>query len=144
MPDDIQTFLGFDYGLQRIGIAIGQSLTANASPLTTIACNNRQPDWNEVEAILNEWKPAALIVGLPTHMDGEAHEMTAAAKKFANRLHGRFGLPVHMVDERLSSQKAEDFLKQERQQGRKKRTQKADIDKLAAAIILQTWFDQRV
>lgn len=131
--------MGFDYGQQRIGIAIGNTITGIATPTTTLQSINHQPDWQAIERLIQEWKPEKLVVGLPLHLDQTESEMTAAARKFARRLHGRFLLPVETVQEQLSSREAEQRLKQSRQQGRKKKIQKTDIDQLAAAIILENW-----
>lgn len=131
------TYLGFDYGSQRLGVAVGQSLTRSARPLITLACRAGQPDWAQVERLLGEWKPAALVVGVPRHEDGSASDSSEAAERFARRLAGRFGLPVHTVDERLSSHAAEQAL------GARARRDKASIDSLAAAVILETWLAEQ-
>jgi len=131
--------MGFDYGLKRIGIAIGNTITGMATPTTTLQSTNNQPDWDAIERLIQEWKPEKLVVGLPLHLDQSESDMTAAARKFAQRLHGRFSLPVETVQEQLSSREAEQRLKQSRQQGRRKKIQKAEIDQLAAAIILENW-----
>jgi len=139
MPDkQALTLLGFDFGEKRIGIAVGQTLTGSVNPLTTLAAINQKPDWDGIGALIEEWRPALLIVGLPLHMDGSEQELTQRAKRFGNQLKGRYNLPVEWVDERLSSDEAERLL---REQG-KKRSNKADIDKLAAALILQSWLEQ--
>ena len=137
-----RTLLGFDYGLKRIGVACGEELTGSSRPLTTVAVRDNKPDWDHIERLIKEWKPGLLIVGLPLGMDGEEHEMSAAARKFANRLHGRFGLPVELADERLSSHEAEAYIHEQRGRGRMKRGKaKASIDQIAAAVILQTWLE---
>jgi len=139
MPDkQALTLLGFDFGEKRIGIAVGQTLTGSVNPLTTLAAINQKPDWDGIGTLIAEWRPALLIVGLPLHMDGSEQELTQRAKRFGNQLKGRYNLPVEWVDERLSSDEAERLL---REQG-KKRSNKADIDKLAAALILQSWLEQ--
>lgn len=106
LPAQAQTFLGFDFGTQRIGVASGNRLTQSANPLPTVA---QQGDarWQSLQALLREWAPDAVVVGVPCHPDGTAHEMTALAQKFARQLHGRFGATVFMVDERYTSVAAE-------------------------------------
>ena len=132
-----ETLLGFDFGTRRIGVAIGQTLTGSARPLTTLAANQGQPNWDEVAKLLSEWQPVALVVGLPVHMDGLEHERTRMARRFGNRLNGRFNLPVHWVDERLSSEEAE------RWQKPSPRAETPSVDALSAQIILQSWLDQQ-
>lgn len=133
----IQQVLGFDYGEQRIGVATGQTITGSANPLTTLSAINNKPDWHSIEKLIQQWKPDALIVGLPFYLDGSISEMTERAEKFSRQLHGRFNLPVFTHNEALSSFEAEQFL-----QDKKKQHNKQDIDKIAAAIIVQSWLEQ--
>ncbi|MGB0957148.1 MAG: Holliday junction resolvase RuvX, partial [Litorivicinus sp.] len=91
-------YLGFDYGLTRIGVATGQTLTRTASPLCVLKASNGTPQWEQIEALIREWQPVALVVGLPINMDGSDNPITARARKFAKRLHGRFHLVAHLVD----------------------------------------------
>lgn len=130
--------LGFDYGTRQIGVAVGQTLTGNARPLKELRARDGIPDWNQIQALLKEWEPDALIVGLPLNMDGTDSEMSARAEKFARRLHGRFQLPVHCIDERLSTFEAKQTL---RESGRSVPTSYRDnpVDSLAAALLLETW-----
>lgn len=137
---DIGTVLGFDFGAKRIGIAVGQTLTAHANPLQTLTNVKNKPDWETIEKLIKEWKPQALIVGLPFLLDGKETEMTIRADKFSRRLHGRFGLPVFTVSETLSSFEAEDQLKQHKKIGKQN---KDEIDKLAAALIIETWLQEQ-
>ncbi|SRR5690606_38051041 len=136
-------YLGFDFGLRRIGVAVGQPLTGTARPLTTLPARDGQPDWDQVSALLEEWQPAALIVGLPRHRDGTASTVTAPAERFARRLHGRFGLPVHTIDEHLSSHAAERELSARGRGGRRLERDKDHVDRLAAALILETWLAEQ-
>ncbi len=139
-----QTVLGFDFGLKKIGLAVGQSVTQTVNPLVTLPSNNQQPDWNKIEQVIKEWQPDILVVGLPVHLDGEEQAMTQAARKFGNRLNGRFKLPVEFVDERLSSYEAEQRLKEinsSKKQTNKRQTA-MDIDKIAAQLIVESWFRQ--
>jgi len=139
----MRCFLGFDFGLKRIGVATGQELTGTAQALTTISCSQQKPDWSAIEKLIDEWKPAALVIGVPYHLDGKVIEMTLAAQKFGRQLNGRFNLPVYEMDERLSSREAEAEIARQRQAGHRKKSQKGDVDKMAAQIILQSWLQQQ-
>lgn len=130
-----QTLLGFDFGTRRIGVAVGQRITGTARALATLNARDGQPDWAQVEQLVATWRPDALVVGLPLHLDGTRSDVTAAAERFARRLHGRFRLPVHLQDERLSSFAAEETLSGARKRG--------DLDAEAARIILQDWLDSQ-
>jgi putative Holliday junction resolvase len=132
-----QTLLGFDYGTKRIGVAVGQDITRSVTPLTTLHSQNDKPDWDAISKLITEWQPDRLVVGLPLHLDGSVQALTERAQRFGNQLKGRYNLPVEMVDERLTSHEAETELVT-----RKGKSTKADIDALAAALILQSWLDQ--
>ena len=127
--------LGFDYGRKRIGVAVGQTVSGSATALTTVSARDGQPDWRSISALIQDWQPELLVVGLPLSMDGSEHELTQAARRFGNQLAGRYNLPVEFVDERLTSVEAE------ARQVRPPRP--GDIDKIAAQIILQDWLDSR-
>jgi putative Holliday junction resolvase len=129
--------LAFDYGEKRIGVAIGQSITHSANPLHPLAAKNGEPDWQTVQNLLDEWQPDLVVVGCPLNMDDTEQRLTKRARKFANRVHGRFGKQVDMVDERLSSVAAKDELFE---QFGYKGLQQQSIDSLAACHILETWF----
>lgn len=133
------TVLGFDFGLARIGVAVGETETGHAHPLPVIAEEANAARFAAIEALLAEWKPTALAVGLPTHMDGSEHAMTVRCRRFANQLHGRYGLPVALVDERLSSAEAEERLSEAGHQGWRK--QKPRLDSTAAQIILLQYLE---
>jgi len=133
-----RTLLGFDFGTRRIGIAIGQELTATARPLTTLATRDGAPDWAAITHLIEQWQPQALVVGIPCNMDGSESELTRLASRFRNRLQGRYNLPVYSVDERLTSAEAEELL---REGGR--RFEKEAIDQVAAQLILQSWLNQQ-
>lgn len=137
-----RTYLGFDYGSKRIGVAVGQDLTASASALTTIATHEQSPPWQAIEQLIQQWQPQAFVVGLPYNKDGSEHAVTRAARRFGQQLQERFQRPVYWVDERLTSSEAESILAQ-RNAKKKKGAAKADIDKLAAQLILQSWLDQQ-
>ncbi|OYY49637.1 MAG: Holliday junction resolvase RuvX [Methylophilaceae bacterium 17-44-8] len=137
-PEIEGTVLGFDFGEKRIGIAVGETMLKLAHPLTTIHAEENTIKFTQIEALIQEWRPRLLVVGLPMHMDGEAHLLTQLAKKFAQRLEGRFNLPVVMIDERLTSEEASQSL---RDSGIHGFQQKAMIDQVAAQTILQSYFD---
>lgn len=124
--------LAFDYGSKKIGVASGNALLGTASPLPALPCKNTQPNWDDVAALLHEWQPEALVVGLPLNMDGSDGESTARAKKFARRLHGRFGKPVWLVDERLSTREARERTGIHRADSR--------VDSMAAVVIAEGFF----
>ncbi len=119
--------LGFDFGARRIGVAIGNSVTREARPLTTVNATKVAARWDAVAALLGEWEPAQLVVGIPRHPDGTPHEMTARCERFARQLEGRFSRPVARVDERYTSAVS---------------ARADDVDAAAAALILQQWFDE--
>ena len=137
----IQTVLGFDYGTRRIGVATGQTITASATPLTTLNSINQKPDWSAIGQLIEQWKPDALIVGLPTYLDGTRSEMTEKALKFSRQLEGRYNLTVYTVNESLSSYEAEQEIQQHIKIGQHN---KQEIDKMAAAIIVQSWLEQNI
>ncbi len=130
--------LAFDYGEKRIGVASGDLALRVAMPLQTIAAESNDDRFGAVASLLREWEPVLLLVGLPVHLDGSGHDMTRLARKFANRLHGRFGLPVRLVDERLSSALADSMLAET---GLRARKRKPALDQVAAQPILQQFFD---
>ena len=125
-----------------IGIAIGTALTGTARPLTTLTVHERGIDWSRIDALLKEWQPVAVVVGLPLTLDGGEQSMTRTAMEFAEALGRRSGLPVHRIDERNSSREAAQCFAQRRAQGSASRKQAAEIDAIAAAVILDRWFDQ--
>jgi putative Holliday junction resolvase len=133
------TVIGFDFGEKRIGVAVGETLLKVAHPLTTISAVENAIKFQQIAQLINEWRPSLLVVGLPMYLNGEAHTLTHLAKKFAQRLEGRFNLPVVMIDERLSSAEAAQSLKESGITGMQ---QKAMIDQMAAKTILQSYFDQ--
>jgi len=131
------TLLAFDFGLKRIGVAVGQTLTGTANPLQTIAVRRDIPDWPAIARLIETWQPNALVVGMPLNMDGTEQQMTRCAKRFGRQLEGRFGLPVHLVDERLSTHEAKTRLSSV---GRGE----AEADPVAAQVILESWLENAV
>jgi putative holliday junction resolvase len=130
--------IAFDYGTRFIGVAVGQSITRTASPLPALPAKDGIPDWNRLDALLKEWQPQRLVVGLPLNMDGTPSDMSQRAAKFARRLNGRFGLPVEMADERLSSFEARGEILARDRGNRDFREH--GVDSLSARLILEDWF----
>ncbi|WP_257571952.1 MULTISPECIES: Holliday junction resolvase RuvX [unclassified Janthinobacterium] len=126
--DAIDTILAFDFGLKRIGVAIGNSMICQAKPLSVITATANEPKFAAIDSLIREWGASRIVVGLPSHPDGTEHEMSARCRRFANQVHGRFNLPVELVDERYSSA----VIAAKRGEV---------IDDRAAAIILQQYFD---
>ena len=134
------TYLGFDYGSKHLGIAVGGSASGRAEALATASVQSGIPDWSLLDRLVTEWQPAALIVGLPLNMDDSENVMTWAARKFGHRLQGRYNLPVHWVDERLTSVAAKNALVESHVPWKQR---KARVDKLAAQTILQAYLDEQ-
>jgi putative Holliday junction resolvase len=143
MPDGVHTVLAFDFGLKRIGIASGDTLTRTAAPRCAAQVTGAGPDWAQIERNIQELRPRLLVVGAPYNADGSPGELAPAARRFAAELERRFGLPVNMVDERWSSLEAAETLKAQRASGeRKRRVRREDIDSAAAAVILRRWLSE--
>ena len=132
--------LGFDYGTKQIGVAVGQMITRQARELCNLKAQDGIPRWEQIEALIKEWQPDALVVGLPLNMDGTPSDMCVRAEKFARRLNGRFNLPVHTHDERLTTFAAKGQRLSQGQQRGSYREQ--PVDALAAALLLQGWLEQ--
>ena len=137
-PDIAGTVMAFDFGEKRIGVATGETMLKAAHALTTISAEANEARFTEIAKLIVEWRPSLLVVGLPTHMNGGAHALTNLSKKFAQRLEGRFNIPVMMVDERLSSAEAANQLTNS---GMSAKAQKSVLDAVAAQIILQSYFE---
>ncbi len=134
------TFLAFDYGEKSIGVAVGSTESGLAQDLTTVKVSSRGIDWEHISRLIQEWRPQALVVGLPLNMDDSPNPMTWDAQRFGNRLGDRYNLPVHMVDERLTTVAAKNSLAES---GVPARRHKSKLDRLAAKAILQTFLDER-
>jgi len=139
MPATLRA-MAFDFGLSQIGVAVGSSTIDSSEPLCVLRARDGVPDWRRVQALVEQWQPDLLLVGDPLNMDGSPSEIGARAAKFARRLHGRLGLPVEMVDERLSSFAAKSAL---REGGHRGDFRAEPADSLAAALILSTWLASR-
>jgi putative Holliday junction resolvase len=149
--------MGFDYGTKRIGIAIGQTITATAHPLTIVMVKNQQPDWLHLQTLVQEWQPQALVVGMPLHANGSINVIAAAAQQFTQQLATRYQLPVYTINETLSSvaaaekisapvrlttEKASHSTLKSRHSKKKNHRQGKGLDAVAAQIILETWFTE--
>lgn len=135
------TFLGFDYGEKAIGVAVGGLQSGLAQELDTVRYGRAGPDWRHISRLIEQWQPQALVVGLPCNMDDSPSAMTQAAARFGNRLGTRYNLPVHMVDERLTTVAARNVLSAS---GVPVRRHQARLDKLAAKLILQAFLDEHL
>jgi len=132
----IKTLLAFDYGTKNIGVAVGQTITSSANSLASLKAKDGIPDWNHVEKLIAEWKPDLVLVGLPLNMDDSESELSARARKFANRLNGRFGVKIEMVDERLTSFEAKGEVMS---RGGSRDYKHNPVDSIAARLILEGW-----
>jgi len=134
-----RVFLGFDFGSKFIGVAVGSTHTGTAQALATVRVSaDKSPDWDHIERLVSEWRPHALVVGLPLNMDGSDQAMTRAARAFGERLRSRYNVPIHMVDERLTTRAAKDVLYAAGIAGTR---HKGSLDKVAAQTILQAFLD---
>lgn len=131
--------MGFDFGYNRTGVAIANTLTGVATPQSVLYAKQSQPDWAGIAQLIKEWQPQQLVVGMPRKLDGLPSSMDKPIRKFCRQLAQRTELPVALADEQLSSREAEQRLKSARQAGRKRKVRKEEIDQLAAAIILENW-----
>lgn len=138
--NNLKILLAFDFGMKRIGVAVGQSVTETARPLITLSAKNGQPDWTSVTPLIKKWRPDALIVGIPLNMDGSDQPITQEARSFANALKEQYNLPVFEMDERLTTKDARERLFNE---GGYKALQSGQVDQVAAQIILQNWFAEK-
>ncbi|MES1926280.1 Holliday junction resolvase RuvX [Salinisphaera sp. T31B1] len=143
MAGNADVLLGFDFGTKRIGVAVGNAITGNAQALTTLHnrhSDNGGPDWQGLTRIVAEWRPGALVVGLPLAADGTSQAMTRHARSFMEQLGAHFDMPVHAMDERFSTIEAMERLRTARATGsRGRRLAKGDSDAMAAQVILEGW-----
>jgi putative Holliday junction resolvase len=146
MPDPSrpQIVLAFDFGLRRIGVACGDTVSRRASALQTVPSGPQGPRWEMIGALLRDWQPDLAVVGLPYNVDGSESDMTGSARAFAAEVARRYALEVVLVDERYSSLDAEARLKSAREAGlRRGKVAKSDIDAAAACVILERWFTEK-
>lgn len=150
---DIKTVMGFDYGYKRIGVAIGQTLTATATPLITLSLKNQQPDWNRIATLILKWQPHILVVGITYQADGSMNAVSKAAQQFGHQLTRRYSIPVQTIDERLSSLAAKERIGHTRHSLHYRshnhfptfnnaKQVNEPLDAVAAQIILETWFTE--
>lgn len=133
--------IGFDFGMKRIGVAIGQTVTQTARPLDTIQAKEGEPNWNAIAQLIKKWLPDALVVGIPLNMDGSDQPITHHARQFANTLRLNYQLPVYEMDERLTTKDAREQLFSK---GGYKALQDGQVDRVAAQLILQNWFAEKL
>jgi putative Holliday junction resolvase len=149
MPDKaarpaVRTVLAFDFGLERVGMAVGEAEVGTAHPLPALAARTPTGRLTAIERLIGEWRPALLVVGRPLGEDGAPHEMTRRAERFARQLHGRFGLPVRMVDERYSSAEAESRMRAAYGARKAVKLSRAKVlDSQAAQLVLEQFFDDK-
>ncbi len=136
------TYLGFDFGNKKIGVAVGQSELATASPLRTLRSHNQKPDWEGISLLISEWQPAGLVVGISRQADGNDNPVTPRMLKFCRQLEGRYNLPVHQMDEAYSTYEAKQLLYDELGVNAGKLWEVQD--QLAAQLILQSWLNQNL
>lgn len=135
--------LSFDYGTKHIGLAVGEHKLKSARPLGVVANRNGTPDWTSIRLYVEQWQPTDLVLGWPLSEDGTEQSLCNHVKGFAKRLEQTFDLPVRLVDERFSSTAAQEHIRSMRQSGqRTRRSKHTDVDSVAAALILETWFTQ--
>ena len=136
-----KTILAFDFGTNSIGCAVGQSITSTAQGLPAFKAQDGIPNWEQIGKVISEWNPDLLVIGLPLNMDGTEQPLTQRARKFANRLNGRFNLPIALQDERLTTVEArsEIFAR-----GGYKALKKDKVDSISACLILESWFENNL
>jgi putative Holliday junction resolvase len=137
------SYIGIDFGLANIGIALGQSITGMSAALKTIHVKNKKFTWHELDEIMQQWRPAAFVIGLPLTEDGEEQLITKQTRNFAKKLIIRYKIPVHEMDERYSSLQAQEDFADARKQGNAKKKHAKNLDAHAAKNILQRWLDQQ-
>ena len=131
--------LAFDFGTHKFGVAVGQTVTATASALPVIRAKDGEPDWEQLQTLVSQWKPGAFVIGMPYNMDGSENEMTVKARKFAKQLEEKFKRPCHAMDERLSTREARDLSRTNAEASGRKFNDKAQVDSFAAQLILESW-----
>lgn len=140
-PKTPRILIGFDFGMKRIGVAIGQTVTQSARPLDTIQAKDGEPNWSTLTRLIKKWLPDALVVGIPLNMDGTDQPISHHARQFAAKLRTEYKIPVHEMDERLTTKDARERLFA---QGGYKALQDGQVDRVAAQLILQNWFAEKL
>lgn len=133
--------IGFDFGMKRIGVAIGQTITQTARPIDTVQAKQGEPNWDAIVKLMKKWKPDAIVVGIPLNMDGTDQPISHYARAFVGKLKERFQLPIEEMDERLTTKDARERLFE---QGGFKALQDGQVDQVAAQLILQNWFAEKM
>ena len=139
MPEQPKTVLGFDFGTHWIGVAVGQTASATASPLKPVAVINGKPDWQAISGLIDEWRPQRLVVGFPLKMDDSDTDMTQPCKRFSRQLEGRYAIPTDLIDERLTTREAWQLSEDHAH----KKLSKPQLDSVAAVLITETWLHDR-
>lgn len=137
----IKTLLAFDYGTKNIGVACGQTISGTANELASLKAKDGIPDWVQVEKLINEWRPDLILIGLPLNMDDSESELSVRSRKFANRVNGRFGINIELVDERLTSFEAKGEVMR---RGGSRDYKNNPVDSIAARLILEAWLEGQV
>jgi putative Holliday junction resolvase len=136
------TVLGLDYGTKKMGVAVGQTLTRTAMGIGVIPVKQRQPDWAQLDTLVQRWKPGAFVIGMPYNMDGSESPMSEAARQFALTVSARYDRHCHTIDERLSTREAREITRENNERIGKKHNDRAKVDAMAAQLLLESWFDQ--
>ena len=134
--------IAFDFGLKRTGVAVGNTVTGSATPECTLKSKDELPDWDGITKLFKEWQPSQIVVGMPTELDGSENPLKKRIERFCNQIQGRYNIAVDQENEQFTSIEAAQRLKQLRQNGRKQKVSKDEVDKIAAAIILENWMQR--
>lgn len=134
--------IAFDFGLKRTGVAVGNTITGSATPECTLISKDDKPNWDGISKLFEEWRPTQIVVGMPTELDGNENPIKPRIDRFCNQIQGRYNIPVDQENEQFTSIEAAQRLKQLRQSGRKQKVSKDEVDKIAAAIILENWMQK--
>jgi putative Holliday junction resolvase len=135
-----QTLFALDYGTKKLGVAVGQTLTRTATGIAVLPVRSLEPDWAQLDLLVQRWKPDTFVVGLPYNMDGSDSTMTARARRFAEKVEERYGRPVIGVDERLSTREARDIARQNAERAGRRPNDRAVVDALVAQLLLESHF----
>ncbi|PWQ93073.1 Holliday junction resolvase RuvX [Leucothrix pacifica] len=139
----MSTVMVFDFGLQRTGVAVGNTIVGTASAVETLQSINNKPNWDGISRLIEQWAPSQLVVGMPKQLDGQDTPLTAPIEKFCNQLNGRYNLPVAQANEQFTSIEAGRRLKEVRQAGRKRKVKKEEVDQISAVIIFENWYQNQ-